>query len=658
MRRLAIAAATLAAATLLTPAPVRSITFATLPVTTAADTASPPSPLSFLSRVHLCPVRDCASGGPICPTDSIEVQLAGTFPNGCYRVVSIEPWVPPNVPIREAPPWVKVLVRDNGPCAGPCFDHLPANWSGVIRLHPLSAGPYGLVVAVAVETCSDSIPPDPWDHASFPFEVAASCDTTSPPSNCLIGEWLHSHIPATSCDATFGPDSTAHVTFMVRTGVPLAGLQGTFQIGSVTPVAAGDTSGIPVGTGLYVSALTPIGPAASMHLTWTRQPYSIAKFVLLADQGAPIASDVTGSPVPILDVTVSSASIHRRDGTVDPGLPPPPAAFVAAANLLGSDVDGRGIHECLLPRPSDVARLCSGPTCDFNRDGATDIRDLVLMIHCFQSQGRCTNTFDCNQDGSFTLDDVLCCAWRVLQHPPCAGPDCPPDSGAVRRDDQVRVSVGVAVATTDGVTVPVHIDGADRLGAARLTLPFPSDRYRVVGFDSNASAWLPLAGTQGSAAVMGLIRIAGVEVHAPPSLDLSLRLAPLGTATGGDLGPLDGEFSGTDGVKLQVQVNGPARPLPGGPGFELSANRPEPFHGVTHFTLSLPRAASVDVSVYDVNGRRVATLHRGALAAGVTELAWDGRADGGARLGSGIYFYRARATGWTATRRMVLLGTP
>ena len=139
-------------------------------------------------------------------------------------------------------------------------------------------------------------------------------------------------------------------------------------------------------------------------------------------------------------------------------------------------------------------------------------------------------------------------------------------------------------------------------------------------------------------------------------LELTLRLEPIGAASGGELGSLSADLSATDGVRLIVPVVAPSRPLPGGPTVELSENRPEPFTGETRFTLSLPATTAVDLGVFDLGGRRVATLHHGSLKAGVSEFTWNGRADAGARAGAGVYFYRAFTGDRTVSRRMVYLG--
>ena len=71
--------------------------------------------------------------------------------------------------------------------------------------------------------------------------------------------------------------------------------------------------------------------------------------------------------------------------------------------------------------------------------------------------------------------------------------------------------------------------------------------------------------------------------------------------------------------------------------------------------LSLPRGGPVEVSVYGVDGRRVAVLVHGVLSAGVHRLRWDGTDQRGARVGSGIYFGRAMTGAGIAHVRVVVI---
>ena len=66
-------------------------------------------------------------------------------------------------------------------------------------------------------------------------------------------------------------------------------------------------------------------------------------------------------------------------------------------------------------------------------------------------------------------------------------------------------------------------------------------------------------------------------------------------------------------------------------------------------------AMSLGAAVYDLAGRRVATLVTGAHPGGEHRLAWDARDDHGHSVAPGVYFYRMRAPEFSRTKRMILL---
>jgi photosystem II stability/assembly factor-like uncharacterized protein len=86
----------------------------------------------------------------------------------------------------------------------------------------------------------------------------------------------------------------------------------------------------------------------------------------------------------------------------------------------------------------------------------------------------------------------------------------------------------------------------------------------------------------------------------------------------------------------------------------LSPAFPDPSLGAVAFTLRLPRAAEVEWSVHDLQGRK---LWGGTqrYAAGIAILSWDAAHAEGPRPGAGIYFARFRVEGQTVTRRFALL---
>lgn len=80
-----------------------------------------------------------------------------------------------------------------------------------------------------------------------------------------------------------------------------------------------------------------------------------------------------------------------------------------------------------------------------------------------------------------------------------------------------------------------------------------------------------------------------------------------------------------------------------------------PTYQTARIRLALPEAADVTVELFDASGRRVRVLASGPRAAGVHDLAWDGRRESGAEAHTGVYFVRAIAGERRGTTRFVLL---
>jgi hypothetical protein len=75
--------------------------------------------------------------------------------------------------------------------------------------------------------------------------------------------------------------------------------------------------------------------------------------------------------------------------------------------------------------------------------------------------------------------------------------------------------------------------------------------------------------------------------------------------------------------------------------FRMESVAPNPTAGMTRIAFSIPEAGRLEVEIYSLDGRRVATLAAGELGAGVRTLTWDRRADG-APVASGVYLVRGR----------------
>jgi YVTN family beta-propeller protein len=120
-----------------------------------------------------------------------------------------------------------------------------------------------------------------------------------------------------------------------------------------------------------------------------------------------------------------------------------------------------------------------------------------------------------------------------------------------------------------------------------------------------------------------------------------------------------------DGDELDAGSN-PGNPLStpanvgvphGGPagGYAFDMVKPSFTRGPTEVVFTLGRPGRVDIEVFDLMGRQVRVLARGAtFEAGRQRVAWDGRRDNGGLPGAGVYFVRVRTDGGHWTRPVVM----
>lgn len=83
---------------------------------------------------------------------------------------------------------------------------------------------------------------------------------------------------------------------------------------------------------------------------------------------------------------------------------------------------------------------------------------------------------------------------------------------------------------------------------------------------------------------------------------------------------------------------------PGAPELEPSRNMP--------YANDSPQ---VEVSVFSLEGRRVATLHTGRQGPGQYEVSWNGTDEQGRSLPSGAYFCKLQIEKWSVTKRLIFV---
>ncbi len=87
----------------------------------------------------------------------------------------------------------------------------------------------------------------------------------------------------------------------------------------------------------------------------------------------------------------------------------------------------------------------------------------------------------------------------------------------------------------------------------------------------------------------------------------------------------------------------------------LAQNYPNPFNPLTRIAYDVGKAGHVRLRVFDVVGRKVATLIDVKHRPGSHHVMWDGRNDSGRELASGVYFYQIEVGGVRESRKLLIL---
>lgn len=91
-------------------------------------------------------------------------------------------------------------------------------------------------------------------------------------------------------------------------------------------------------------------------------------------------------------------------------------------------------------------------------------------------------------------------------------------------------------------------------------------------------------------------------------------------------------------------------PVAGAYDYHLDQNYPNPFNPSTLIRFSLPKAQTISLEVYDMTGKRVASLINGRVEEGINSIPFHAN-----NLASGIYFYKLTAKDFTQTKKMILI---
>jgi hypothetical protein len=161
---------------------------------------------------------------------------------------------------------------------------------------------------------------------------------------------------------------------------------------------------------------------------------------------------------------------------------------------------------------------------------------------------------------------------------------------------------------------------------------------RIGIFDTSAGTWSYVAGDPFVASnywgtMSAQIRNNGIKVFRPGgSLTNSTR-------------PLIA-FADTCYMVVGVTNKGQETPK----NFSLNQNYPNPFNPSTKIDFAIPKSANVEIKVFDILGREVATLMNEFKHAGNYSVEFNG-----GNISSGVYFYTLKSGNFKDTKKMLMI---
>ena len=153
---------------------------------------------------------------------------------------------------------------------------------------------------------------------------------------------------------------------------------------------------------------------------------------------------------------------------------------------------------------------------------------------------------------------------------------------------------------------------------------------------------------------IGLIFISGTDTVFVDSLsfgeqtnDISYGRYPDGSDTWQQMNPTPG----TSNTEELFTINSNIIPN----SYKLYPAYPNPFNPETTISYDLPEQSFVEITIYDMLGKKVRTIVNEKQNPGHKSILWNAKDDYGTSVSAGLYIYQVQAGNFIQTNKMILL---
>jgi hypothetical protein len=302
---------------------------------------------------------------------------------------------------------------------------------------------------------------------------------------------------------------------------------------------------------------------------------------------------------------------------------------------------------------------------DYNGDGSVELCDFSVFATTYlKSRGEAgyNDCYDFTYDQNVELLDFSFFAQHYLHY------YSPPSSPGIlaKQIPESNVKIRFVLDTSDinqedKLLVSMYLENADDISAVVMGLEKDHTGLQYVGWSpapqfSTFSLENPIERTDGDVLFISSLALDNMESEGIEVGTVEYAVTDAGevfidemdfTLVFGDVLFSDGTLMRLRGVQYKAET----------PVYRnyLGNNYPNPFNPTTTIEYSIMNDSHVNLSIYNVNGQLVSTLVDELKVGGAHKTVWDGRNNRGKPVASGVYFYKLRTSGFTKSKKLVIL---
>jgi hypothetical protein len=288
---------------------------------------------------------------------------------------------------------------------------------------------------------------------------------------------------------------------------------------------------------------------------------------------------------------------------------------------------------------------------DANLDTLVNVGDCVKIVSFIIEMSDLTirqfDASDINRDTRVNVADLQMVIDTILeiQTPPIFMPPGPAASVELLKDQ---------IPTADVVQIPLWADIGLEASAVQYEITYNSNHLEAIDVQTGEMiSGMQVSNNLGVGKINGVVYNIGTHTFGPAAGEMANFAFRV---KGGSYDPVH-DISLSQFLIVNQAASFISTEIKGRipDSYMLNQNYPNPFNATTNISFDLPNDGNVELSIYDLLGRKIVTLINSFLPAGSHTLTWNGRSQTGETVATGIFFYRLRAADFDETKKMTLI---